>query len=56
MTYFQLEIKNRRENNMNELQVIEHSNQRVLLTSQIAEAYGATERRISEYKSRLTIQ
>lgn len=27
---------------MNELQVIEHSNQRVLLTSQIAEAYGAT--------------
>ena len=33
---------------MNELQVIEHSNQRVLLTSQMAEAYGATERRISE--------
>ena len=25
---------------MNELQIIEHSNQRVLLTSQIAEAYG----------------
>lgn len=33
---------------MNELQIIEHSNQRVLLTSQIAEAYGTTERRISE--------
>lgn len=33
---------------MNNLQVIEHSNQRVLLTSQIAEAYGTTERRVSE--------
>lgn len=33
---------------MNQLQVIEHSNQRVLLTSQIAEAYGTTEKAISK--------
>ncbi len=32
---------------MNELQIIEHSNQRVLLTSQIAEAYGTTEKVVS---------
>lgn len=33
---------------MNNLQVIEHSNQRVLLTSQIAEAYGATSKVITD--------
>lgn len=32
---------------MNELQIIEHNNQRVLLTSQIAEAYGTTEKVVS---------
>lgn len=37
---------------MNNLQVIEHSNQRVLLTSQIAEAYGTTEKVISNNFSR----
>lgn len=33
---------------MNDLQVIENKNQRVLLTSQLAESYGTTEKRISE--------
>ena len=33
---------------MNELKIIEHKSQRVLLTSQLAESYGTTSRRISE--------
>lgn len=33
---------------MNKLKIIEHKNQRVLLTSQLAESYGTTARRISE--------
>lgn len=33
---------------MKELQIVKHKNQRVLLTSQLAESYGTTARRISE--------
>lgn len=37
---------------MNQLQIIVHSNRRVLTTAQIAESYGADEKRISENYSR----
>jgi hypothetical protein len=37
---------------MNQLQVIEHQNQRVLTTAQLAEAYGTDEKRISENYTR----
>lgn len=37
---------------MNKLQIIVHSNRRVLTTAQIAESYGADEKRISENYSR----
>ncbi|WP_374964565.1 ORF6N domain-containing protein [Lysinibacillus sp. RS5] len=37
---------------MNQLQIIVHSNRRVLTTAQIAESYGADEKRISENFSR----
>lgn len=37
---------------MNQLQIIVHSNRRVLTTAQLAESYGADEKRISENYSR----